>query len=241
MARSLLISSIFAGLCPASCLLLLSTENIVGAIAMSVAFGTCAVFAAKGEAQRRRIVGVQVSSMRLSGSPLLPDIFAGVGLTLVNLAGYVYAIHEMTRQAFTSRQNVEAVGMVLVGTGFFLLCVTAWRAVPSWRAHADIARLIGGKRLGKFLRFLGWTKAIYETLWLFCCWAPFVAMGVRPLEEMAVGLAIGALFGLIGFGVIWILMIIAHATLLVQIRKVTALGVNEAHLARPVPEGSVSV
>lgn len=217
MGSSLLVSSIFAGLCPGACLLAVQAENLAGPIAMSIAFSICAVFAGVGETRRRRGLGA-TPAIASRSSPLVADGVAAAGLVLINLAAYAYAIENAAR----GYSSGSAFILVLVCLGFFLLCVTAWRALPTWRAHADLAYLLNGIRLSKFLRFLAWTKATYETIWLFCCWSPFafVAMG-RPMEDLAVGLAFAALFGLFGFAAIWVLMIIAHAILLAQVRKAT--------------------
>lgn len=221
MSGSLLLSSIFAGLCPAACLLALNLENLVGAIAMTVAFATCAIFAALGERRRREIVNSDSFSMA-SGSPIGFDIIAAVGLLLVNVAGYFYGLQNSLRAVWYSFHAYEAIAMTCVGVGFFLLFIAAWRALPTWRAQADFARQLHGLKLENLMRFLAWTKAIYETAWLFCCWSPFalISLGSQG-EDLAIPLAVAAAFGLIGFAVIWILMIIAHAILHVQIRKVT--------------------
>jgi hypothetical protein len=222
MGGAFLTSSIFAGLCPASCLLLLQMEHAVGAMLMSAAFGLCVGFAARGEMLRRQLRGTAAGAV-LSGSPLGADLVAALGLGLVNGSAYLYAIQEMDAFGFGFTPGIEITAMALVGVGFFLLNVTAWRALPAWRAQAHVASLLHARGTLRLMVFLAWTKAIYETLWLFCCWSPFALMslGDRRLEELAIPLAVGALFGLFGFGVIWVLMIIAHASLLVQIRRAT--------------------
>ncbi len=218
MSGSFLLSSIFAGLCPAACLLALNLENLLGAIAMTIAFTTCALFAALGERQRLAIAG-SASLSHASGSPIGFDVIAAVGLLLVNLAGYIFSLQGSWFHSAASRQ---AIATTSVGVGFFLLCIAAWRALPTWRAHADLAHTLQSEKLEKLMRFLAWTKAFYETAWLFCCWTPFALMEIgNQMDDLAVPLAVAAAFGLIGFAVIWILMIIAHAILHAQIRKVT--------------------
>lgn len=218
MAGTLVASSVFAGLCPASCLFVLASEHLVGAMSMTIAFGACAVLAAVGERARRQIKDVPAMSGS-HGSPIVADLVAAFGLALVNLAGYLFAVRQM-RMYIGYSQSYEILGAATVGLGFFLLCVTAWRALPTWKAHADIAHLLHRKGLRKLLNALGYTKAIYETLWLACCWMPFALVGLgREGEGLAIPLAVAAAFGLIGFGVIWILMIVAHAVLLVQINR----------------------
>lgn len=217
MAGSLLASSIFAGLCPGACLLLLATRNAVGAVAMTVAFAVCAFFAAKGERHRRAIRDMPPRRSPI-GSPLVPDIVAAIGLALVNLAGYLMPITQA--MPYETREQGEVVSAAAVGFGFFLLCATAWRAVPTWRAHAEFAWLLRAPKLEKLLLALGWIKAIYETAWLATCWTPFVLIAVDG-GDAAVGIAFAALFGLIGFAVVWVLMIVGHAILLTQIRRTT--------------------
>ena len=223
MGAALLTSSIFAGLCPASCLLMLQTERFLGAIAMSVAFTICAVFAARGEAFRRQWRGHSIGNIRI-GAPLGADVVATVGLLLVNLAAYWYAFQQFVQYEYGYNRSYEVAGMSLVGVGFFLLNLTAWRALPTWRAHAEVAHLLNARKTRGLLTFLAWTKAIYESLWLLCCWSPFaLGMAGHSAEELAISLAFAALFGLFGFGVVWVLMIIAHAILLVQIRRATSI------------------
>jgi hypothetical protein len=219
MGSALLVSSIFAGLCPAACLLAVQAENLIGAVAMTIAFGTCAVFAARAEMLRRGVLRLS-SISPVAGPPLVADAIAAGGLLLINLAAYVYVIARMVNSNMYFGE--DGLPTVLVGVGFFLLFVTAWRAMPTWRAHADIAHLLGGQRLAKLLHFLSWAKAVYESVWLFCCWTPFALVQLDSNgSDLAVSLAVGALFGLFGFAVIWILMIIAHAIFSVQLRKAT--------------------
>lgn len=219
MSGSFLLSSIFAGFCPGACLLALNLENVVGAIAMTIAFAMCAINAAVGERERRAIT-TSSPLASTSGSPIAFDLIAGGGLVLINLGGYLYA---MPRNWASRNDSIQqALVMTSIGVGFFLLCIAAWRALPAWRAQAELARSLRAPRLQRLMRFLAWTKAIYETAWLFCCWTPFALISLGSEGEgLAIPLAVAAAFGLIGFAVIWILMIIAHAILHVQIRKVT--------------------
>ncbi len=223
MGNSLLVSSIFAGLCPAACLLLLNLENLAGAIMVLVAFGTCAIFAAIAERARLRLAPV-IGTPSTSRTLILYDMIAGVGLLLIGVAGVLYGIKDSYNLLGYDHQSLwEGAQAALAGGGFFALFLTAWRAIPAWRAQAEFAQLLGAKRLKKFLTFLAWTKAIFETVWLLCCSLPF---GLALLQhesgsDAAIFFAIGAFFGLFGFAAIWLMMIIAHSVLLVQIRKQT--------------------
>lgn len=228
MSTSLLVSSLFAGLCPAACLLLLNLENAIGAVAMSVAFLVCAVSGAHGEVLRSRIAGIPAKSGS-RGSPRWADLVAAVGLLCVNVAGYLYAAKQalIYNSDYSASVNVEWASMICVAVGFFLLCIMAWRAIPTWLAQADVARALRANRLAGFMTFMAWAKGIYETIWLACCWTPFVgglldSSSSSSLTDLMIYPAVGAAFGLIGFAAIWLMMIIAHVILLVHIRKRTA-------------------
>lgn len=214
-----LTSSIFAGLCPAACFAALNFETALGPLLMTIAFGCCAVNAGLGEYRRRSI---RMGTGTLKAGAFKADLVAAAGLLMVNLGGYLYVLEQ--QGSFARGDGARAFVAGVLAIGFCALCASAWRAVPTWRAHAELAAFARGRKLAKFLKFMGWTKAIYETLWLACCWISLgmFAIGSREWEDPAIFFAIGAFFGLFGFAVIWMLMIITHAILLVQIRKATA-------------------
>lgn len=224
MAALFLTSSIFAGLCPGACALALSLENELGPLLMSAAFAGCVISAIRGEYQRRSIhVG---SGARMAAAPFVADLLAASGLLLINLGGYLLVYLHIA--LIGSSDSAERAVAATLAVGFFLLFVTAWRAVPAWRAHAELAQFTRGGKLEKFLKFMGWTKAIYETAWLLTCWTPLAmyAIGGHDFEDPGLFMAFGALFGLVGFAAIWLLMIIAHTILLVQIRRATAIALR---------------
>jgi hypothetical protein len=215
----LLWSSILAGLCPGICLLCVANDGLVilsFAVVMTLIFGATAVTASLGERQLASMVEFAQSESGDGESPsarpnVVGDLVAAAGLLSINIAAYVYAAN--TR----SGSRTEYIVAALVGIGFGCLSATAWRAVPAYRMRMRVAEAcLGGHHRG--LAALGYTKAIYETIWLCCCWlAP--ALLLIKLEEVAVIFAFGALFGLGGFAILWVFMIVLHAVLLVKVRR----------------------
>lgn len=214
----LLWSSIFAGLCPGVCFILAVQEGGTGwAMLMSILFAATAVTAALGE---QRLMAMQEFAIDDSDDPtadagqrpsFAADIIAGGGLFLVNIAAYLYSTPG------TWNGNNAAVA-TFVTLGFLMLATTAWRAVPAYRMRAGVAQAcMGHRNFGGFIG-LGYVKAIYETAWLCCCWMAPAAF-LLDFEEAGILLAFGALFGLIGFGILWLIMIGLHAALYVRVRR----------------------
>jgi hypothetical protein len=70
---------------------------------------------------------------------------------------------------------------------------------------------------------IGWLKAAYETAWLACIWVPIGAayFGLRWIDDRGTDLLEWAGRGLIWFGAVWVLMLVAHGWQFVRIRRVT--------------------
>lgn len=208
------VSAILSGFCPGVCLLYASAEgSIVVAALMTLIFAATAVTAALGE---RRLTSVLSTASRgaVSRAHQVSDLLAGVGLLVINVAAYLFGRLEW----LPHRDGILA---ALTCGGFVLLAATAWRAVPSYRmraavarAHADPNRIRGN---GGFIA-LGYVKAIYETVWLSLCW---IALALIALDghDSWVPFGFGALLGLIGFAAIWLAMIVTHAILFARAQK----------------------
>lgn len=224
----LLLSAILSGLCPASCLIFMwSDSHIACAGLMSLIFAATVVTSAVGE---RRFVAMgeyqtadsnDRESLRVFRNAFVADLSAAGGLVLVNVAAYITAIAKMSRVGDYGwrTENDEVVTGVIVAIGFFLMCVTAWRAVPAYRLRGQISRAVTGGANGGFIG-LGFLKAIYETLWLATVWMGIAAIGTgHDGEGVGVFLLFGALFGLGGYGILWLFMIGTHALLLRRVHS----------------------
>ena len=217
-AALLLWSSILSGFCPGVCLLCMYWEgHIAVAFLMTLIFVATALTAALGERrfeEMRDFAPAELVDGPVSRIRRIPDFVAAAGLMTVNLAAYVYSYSMLQ---VSNHAWAEPLVMTIIGVGFLMMAATAWRAVPSYALRADIANAcLGTKRRG--FKGLGMVKAIYETIWLSCCWGPMFLLAMK-LEDPALFLAFGALFGLGGFAILWILMIIFHAILFAQVRK----------------------
>ena len=140
------------------------------------------------------------------------DLLALIGLTSIGLAPIGYQLIEQFRLYSTNQ-----VGALLLGLAYALLAASTVRHLMLYRLLANSCRQINRFRMAKWLVALGWVKMIYEALWLGSCAAALVLIGARGAldsEDLAVFFAFAALFTTLGFSVVWIWMIVAHAQLL---------------------------
>jgi hypothetical protein len=216
----LLWSSILAGFCPGICLLTMASEDAgtyVAAAFMTLIFAATAVTAGIGERRLASLSGY-IDDDASNGSawrnrPVLAfDLVAAVGLVAINIGTYAYAA---TRSS--ERQSAEYIVWGFIGAGFGCLCAGAWRAVPAYRMRMRVAEAcLGGHHRG--WAALGYIKAIYETAWLACSWLTLALLAFRQ-EDVAVFTATASLFGLGGFGILWLFMIALHIMLMVKVRR----------------------
>ena len=72
--------------------------------------------------------------------------------------------------------------------------------------------------MARSLITLGWFKAIYEFLWLGCCAVTLLMIAAKDVgllgQDAAIFFAVPALFGIAGFALIWIWMMVCHGRLI---------------------------
>ena len=206
--RMQLIVAILSGLCVGSCFLSLS-ENVAAFGLQIILFAVTIVLAIRGGILLTKlapIAGDTGSMIRV-----LLDLLATAGLAIVGVAPMVYGIDK----AFSERIGAGALGLAAI-----LLAGTTSRHVMLYRLLANICRQINRTGMARQLIVLGWFKAIYEFIWLGCCAVALMFIAAKDTlagsdaEGVAFFCAFAALFGAMGFGAIWIWMMVAHALLL---------------------------
>lgn len=146
----------------------------------------------------------------LSPTQRLLDMAAACGLILIGIAPGMLV--------FGDRATWERLAPLGLGAAYLMLAGTAFRHVSVYRLLRDWAAATGHARSGGWLLGLGYTKAVYETLWLGCCAGALFSMGFKLGDDPTIFLAIGAFIGCLGYGLIWIWMIVDHARLAANVR-----------------------
>lgn len=144
---------------------------------------------------------------------MLFDCIAGVGilgLALVPLGWWVLESHSIEPD----------VGFGALGVCYLLLAGTTVRHVLMYRLLANWASQANWRGLARSLIALGWTKTIFEALWLGCCATTslLLAYDSAGSAEIAVLFAFGSLFGCFGYAVVWLWMLITHAILMQRVK-----------------------
>lgn len=215
--REMLFLSILSGLCVGVCFLTF-TGGLVGALLHLVIFGMTIALAVRA--------GMDLTALSLAGSGsqrvrVVLDGLAGLGLVGVGLAPLVYYVGESQ-----NLMVIETYGVAALGVCYGLLAATTARHVMLYRLLADVCLRADHPHISTRLIRLGWFKAIYEGLWLTCCAIALLCLGAANalqgpsgFQDMAMWCAFAALFGAMGFGAVWVWMIIVHALLLATTRQ----------------------
>lgn len=210
----LLLLSILSGLCVGVCFLAM-LWGMFGAILQLGVFAVTIVLAVRNGMSLSRLPSVEDAG---HGIRRILDSVAGVGLVGIGLAGLVYYLLEgSSMQGVES--FVESFGAGLLGIAYGLLAVTTWRHVILYRFLADLCRASNHPSMATRLSRLGWGKMIYEGLWLACCSITLLLLAAHSVthasgfQDVALFFAFASLFGAMGFGGIWIWMIVVHAVL----------------------------
>ena len=220
-SRNALITGCLSGLCPASCILWMAVDRkYVAAIPVTLVFLATMVYAIRTQFALGGLTFPAAERVRKADPARFPfrmsDLAAAVGLIMLCIAACLGS--ERTESAFD---------FSFLATAFTLLAATAWRFVPEWRAQGVIVRCLrNGKRgVGNGFSTLGWFKAIYETLWLGCCAVALWCIAASEADwgsswsDTGIMIAFGALFGLAGYGILWITMITMHTRLFLAVRR----------------------
>ncbi|MFT3789039.1 MAG: hypothetical protein QM770_23170 [Tepidisphaeraceae bacterium] len=157
--------------------------------------------------------GMRVGVSDILRRTLAPSFFAAIGLLLLDGAG-------LGMMMFRPSSDWAKPIIIVLAIGYALLGVTSYRFIRLYRAMGRIPFVLGWPRLERFTRFVGWAKAVYETLWLGIC----MAVGLATIEwnnDVAVFLLICGLWGLFGFAGISLLMVVCHTLLARCIRRAT--------------------
>jgi hypothetical protein len=209
--RRMLFLTILSGCCVASCFLVF-TETVLGTSVQALVFAiTIAMALASGKALLRSVPASDDPG-RVPRTAL--DCVSLVGLAMIAVVPLGY---EITKSQALHEWDAPFAG--LIGIAYALMTVSTARHVMLYRLLAGLCRAVNHTRMARSLILLGWFKAIYEFLWLGCCAAALLLAAARDVVSNDVGntvvfFAVGALFGLAGYAIIWIWMIVAHAQLL---------------------------
>lgn len=126
---------------------------------------------------------------------------AAVGLLMIGVAPLLW-----------TADGFRGAGCLWVGSAFGLLCASSYRHRMLYDMLGDWVRQAGGRPGG--LRALGVVKLAYEGVWLACCALFLWGIGLDQKGDWIIAPAYAALFGLLGFGLVWIWMVTAGSVLL---------------------------
>jgi len=158
----------------------------------------------------------QVASVRIfrliAPSPLhrvmrVLEMLAGAGLMIV-AAGIIYTM-------ISAQRTVDDVPAGTIGLGALMVGLATPRFVMFYQPISRAMRLAGSRGMfsaANWIVVLGWTKAVYEFVWIVLFIAPMCLgnlFGLSGDSHVTVGL--GALFGLGGYAVIWVMMMALHS------------------------------
>jgi len=208
--RVLFIVSILSGLCVGSCFLCF-TQNPLAYFVHVALYATTIALAVRGGVLFAKLSPIQGD--RRNTVRLILDLIATGGLVIIGLAPIVYL-------ATGDFSGMEKFAAVVIGLAYLMLAATTWRHVLLYRSLAEICRQINRFGMAKQLIGLGWTKAIYELIWLGCCTLTLFTAAISDhsgnpnLDGVAIYFAFAALVGIGPFAFIWIWMIVTHALLL---------------------------
>ena len=194
--------SVLSGLCVGVAWLALLTENALGLLCV-VVFG---ITIWQGIA-----VGVRLRRAKVwLGRVAFLDLIALIGLAVVALAPIGYSLYESS----VDWKRLGEAGLASLGLAYLAMGLTSVRHIWMYAELSQWAEDLFHRRLARSLQMLGYIKAIYETLWLgLCCAVPLLAAATDLAGGGVIYLAIGAAVGCIGYGLIWIWMMIVHIRL----------------------------
>ena len=205
-ARWMVGLAVLSGLCVAVCFAAINWGPF-GAVLHLLVFGTTIGVAVRA--------GAWMAAAGQVGRPqLVMDGLAGLGLVGVGIAPVLYHFHIWRYDGFPA----------LLGVSFLLMALTTYRHRLMYRTLAAWSEASNARRLARTLRWLGTAKVGYEAVWLTCCWVPLLLEPLIPGGgDAAVAVAVAALFGCLGYGVLWIWMIVSHAQLAGVMRRLGPL------------------
>jgi len=201
-----------SGACVASCFLIFAENFVATTIQMLVFAATIFLAIGSGKALMR-MLPAHDDPGRVRRTLL--DCVALVGLVMIGLVPFIF---QLTRSASVRDFDSPLTGAL--GIAYALLMLTTARHVMLYQLLAGLCRQINRTAMARGLMILGWTKAVYEFLWLGACAAALLLAAGRDMGlsheigDSAIFFAFAALVGLAGFAIIWIWMMVAHAQLL---------------------------
>lgn len=207
--RWMLWLAILSGLCVGAAFFTLSGEIFAAGLHIVVFAVTIAIAVTAGVSLDRN------AGDSASGQPALRrtlDLLALCGLVIVALAPVGYHLL-INHESETLGQGAA----VVLGLAYALMAGTTYRHLLLYRQLANMCLQISRFSMARGLVALGWVKMIYEALWLGCCAVALLLIGSNlhnQADDLAIFIAFAALFGSMGFGAVWIWMIVTHALLL---------------------------
>lgn len=205
--RGMLVLSILSGLCVAAAFFALSGGLFASVVHIGVFAATITIAVRSGGQLAELTGGDRTTRIRLT-----LDIIALAGLIVIGLApiGYLFLISR-------DSNDVAPWAVSLLGVAYALLAGTTYRHLLLYRVLAGLCVQINNMKTAKSLIVLGWVKMIYEAIWLGSCATALLLVAtnaMRSYEGVMLNIALVALIATLGFGGLWIWMIVAHALLL---------------------------
>ena len=205
--RRMFVLSILSGLCVGSCFLTFM-ETLIAVVIHVAIFTLTIVWAVRaGMGLMQMMSSADDPSRRRR---MILDLLALVGIAIIGAAPVVYHVGK-------TRVTDDHLFTAALGTAYSLLALGTARHVMLYRLLAGLCRTINRQAMARSLITLGWFKAIYEVLWLGCCAATLLMIAAKDVglgQDAAIFFAVPALFGIAGFALIWIWMMICHGRLI---------------------------
>lgn len=228
-ATALLGSTILAGLCPIAvfaaliCDLSDVVEDLFGRdvpmLLLAASFGSYAVARVRAEWLMNRLMdrlGLDTDTQTRKW------VWLGHGLAIASLLSItIVPWNYVHHYRISDQTDKETHLMIAIGGGLLMLCLVALRSVPIWRDQLALARQLEIPRTAETMAFIVQIKPIYEIIWLTACWMQFALVLSHLDRRLSVPFMVCSLvsfFGMFGFGLIWVPMLIATATLRSAIR-----------------------
>lgn len=213
VAQRLMVLSILSGLCVAVCFAPAIAGPLLGGAAHFFIFALTIALAIWTGRGLQRLTGESLYSRRT-----IADGVALLGLTLFSIVPLlVYGDY--------NERLLGSYATVVFGC----LASTAWRHVLLYRLLAQHSLAHGLRGSAKSLRALGGFKTVYESLWLGCCFfGAFMISGFgeqfvsSSMKDAAILPLFGAMFGCVGFGGVWLWMMLAHGLWISALKRAAA-------------------
>ena len=220
LLKRLLVVAVLCGPAVATCFAVIAHWRMAAVLHLAV-YAALLWSAVLAGVKQNRLAGSLFPALHSPARAVL-DTIAGVGLAIIGAGPLLWQLLN------PARYNVWGSGgpVLTMAAAFTLLAATTYRHLLQYRALATVLKGVGRPRLARSLRVLGWTKFVVETLWLTCCAFPLAFIAFQQVaryqgrnsDDGVIIFAFGALFGIPVFAVVWVMMIITHATAATAVR-----------------------